>query len=181
MTLPDGRWSPGIGDLSAIGWATVAAYFATALLCAWCARRESVSARRAFWLSVTAVMALLGVNKQLDLQSWLTQTGRDLAHAQGWYVYRQAVQTGFIVALTVGGLSLLLWLQRATRNLGGEIRWAFLGLVLVMLFVLVRAASFHDVDRLLYFKLGGLRINWIMELGAIGCVGAAAVVRLRRR
>ena len=158
----------------------VAAYLATALLCCCCAQRESPGGRRAFWLGVTAVMVFLGVNKQLDLQSWLTQTGRDLAHAQGWYAYRHAVQAGFIVALTLGGLSFLLWLRRATRNLGGEIRWAFLGLVLVIAFVFVRAASFHHVDRLLYFELGGLRISWILELGGIGCVALASVMRLRR-
>lgn len=180
MTLPDGRWSPGIGDPTAMGWVTVAAYFAAALLCGWCARRESLGARRAFWLCAAGVLALLGVNKQLDLQSWLTQAGRDLAIAQGWYAYRQAVQAAFVVALTFGGLSCLLWLWRATRTLGEEIRCACLGLAFVALFVVVRAASFHHFDRLLRLELGALRINWIMELGGIACVAAAAAVRLRR-
>ena len=180
VALPDGRCSPGIGDPTAMGWVTAAAYFGVALLCGGCAKSESLGGRQVFWLSVAAMMALLGINKQLDLQSWFTQMGRDLALAQGWYVHRQAVQAGFIVALTLGLITFLLWVQRATRALGGEIRWACLGLVLVALFVLVRAASFHHVDNLLHLELGGLRINWIMELGGIGCIGAAAVARLRR-
>jgi 4-amino-4-deoxy-L-arabinose transferase-like glycosyltransferase len=126
------------------------------------------------------MMALLGINKQLDLQSWFTQLGRDFALAQGWYVHRQAVQAAFIVALTLAIFAMLFWLQRATRGFGGEIRWACLGLVLVTLFVLMRAASFHHVDSLLHQEFGSLRINWIMELGGIGCIGAAAVARLRR-
>ena len=30
-------------------------------------------------------MLLLGINKQLDLQSLFTEVMRDMAHAQGWY------------------------------------------------------------------------------------------------
>ena len=34
MTTPDGHWRLGIGDPTVVGWATVAAYFLAAGLCA---------------------------------------------------------------------------------------------------------------------------------------------------
>jgi hypothetical protein len=83
---PDGRWEIGIGDPTPLGWITVAAYAAAAVL-AW---RNAGAARRtavphSFWIALTALMLALGINKQLDLQTWLSQAGRDLAIAQGWW------------------------------------------------------------------------------------------------
>lgn len=83
---PDGRWEIGIGDPTPLGWITVAAYAAAAVL-AWrnvgAARRTAVP--HSFWIALTALMLALGINKQLDLQTWLSQAGRDLAIAQGWW------------------------------------------------------------------------------------------------
>ena len=79
-----GRWVPGIGDPTAIGWITVAGYVLAAGL-AW---RNVVAARRTavpagFWIALGALVVALGINKQLDLQTWFAQTGRDLSLAQG--------------------------------------------------------------------------------------------------
>jgi hypothetical protein len=49
----------------------------------------------------------LGINKQLDLQTALTEFGRVLADNQGWYDKRQVVQVWFIwrgLGLYVDGL-----------------------------------------------------------------------------
>ena len=181
MTSADGRWQPGIGDPTAMGWATVATYAVAAGLCGVCARREADSGARArvFWLALALVMLLLGINKELDLQSWLTQTGRDFAIAQGWYASRRLVQQAFVAALALGGAVVLSWLYFAFRDLGGAARLAMLGLVLLTVFVVVRAASFHHVDAMLRLELHGVRINWILELGGISVIVAGTVARLR--
>ena len=78
------RWRPGIGDPTFMGWLTVAAYAIaafTALLAARRAGRAPGTTRgsRGMWLLVAAFMALLCLNKQLDLQSLLTDIGRQLS------------------------------------------------------------------------------------------------------
>jgi hypothetical protein len=50
----------------------------------------------------------LGINKQLDLQTALTELGRVLALSQGWYEQRQVVQFWFIAALAATCLLLAL-------------------------------------------------------------------------
>jgi hypothetical protein len=178
------RWSPGIGDPSMMGWLTVLAYGAAAALC-WRAlraerrRADPVQRVAAFWALLALGMIALGVNKQLDLQSLLTQVGRDLAQRDGWYAQRGGVQKLFILGLLalagVGGAAVLWWLRRYL----GELWIAALGAVAIATFVIVRASSFHKVDALLGTYVGGVKMNWVLELGGIGLVALGACVALR--
>jgi hypothetical protein len=177
-----GRWRPGIGDPTVMGWVTVAAYFVAAIGCFLAAWREPLpdGTRRPraqpsrFWLALTGLMVALGINKQLDLQSLATQIGRDVI--KGWNLYqeRRELQAGFIVAVALvcaGSLALVLWAAR--RNL--KRRWpAIVGMLFILGFVVIRAASFHHVDAFLAARLGGVKWNWIFELGGISLVGLAA-------
>jgi hypothetical protein len=185
-TAADGRWHPGIGDPNLTGWVTVLAYGVAFALCALCAAREPAGApaaepARRVWIAVALLMALLGVNKQLDLQTWFTEVGRDMAMAQGWYAARQKVQVLFIGVLGVAGVIAMAWLQHVLRRLGSEVRGVVAGLVVLMVFVVTRAASFHHVDRLLSLELAPhVRFNAVLELSGIGLVIGAALRRLTR-
>jgi hypothetical protein len=177
-----GRWRPGIGDPTVMGWVTVAAYFVAVAGCFLAARREPLpdGTRRSrsrpskFWLLLAGVLVALGINKQLDLQSLATQIGRDVI--KGWDLYqeRRGLQAGFILAIALvcaGSLALFLWAAR--RNLAR--RWpAIVGMLFILGFVVIRAASFHNVDALLAARLGGVKWNWIFELSGIGVVGLTA-------
>jgi len=173
-------FQPGIGDPTFVGWLTVAAYFGTAALCGLVAVRGRGRARWLWW-SLALLLVVLGINKQLDLQSWFTAVGRAISRAQGWYGLRRMLQFWFIVAVAgaFGALLLLaVWILRA------EMRryWpALLGMSGLLGFVLVRAASFHHVDLLINRRVIGVRINWLLELGAIGLVFAAALREQRRK
>ncbi len=173
----DGRWHPGIGDPTVVGWVTVGAYALATVLCAMCAWREPGDRRqRRFWCVLAALMLLLGVNKQLDLQTWFTEIGRDLARADGWYDIRHQVQVSFISLLAVLGLLSQVWLYRSLRDFGSEARLAAIGLAFLAVFVVTRAASFHHADMLLGMKLGGwLKVNALLELGGIGCIAWASL------
>ncbi len=177
-----GRWKPGIGDPTVMGWVTVAAYFVSALGCYWTAWREPMpdgtrrphSRPSAFWLVLAGLMVALGVNKQLDLQSLATQIGRDVI--KGWDLYRTrgVLQVGFILVVALvcaGSFAGLLWVSRGSLRH----RWlAIVGMLFILGFVLIRASSFHHVDVLLAARLGAVRWNWIFELGGISVVGVAA-------
>ena len=84
----DGRWHPGIGDPTFLGWFTAFSYLAAAWLCRRAGRRvrgKHPDARRMrlAWSLMALLMLALGINKQLDLQSWLTYVGKDMAIQQG--------------------------------------------------------------------------------------------------
>jgi hypothetical protein len=173
-------WEPGIGDPSLYGWVTVAAY-AVAAFCCWRASRRGPARERRFWLLLTAVMALLCLNKQLDLQTLFTDIGRVEARAHGWYAQRHEYQVAFIVVVAVIALLVILTLLRRARQASGPVKGAIVGLGLLLLFVLVRASSFHKVDWLISRDLGGFRANHAMELGGTAIVAAFAYAATAKR
>lgn len=176
-----GRWSPGIGDASAAGWVTVVAYF----VAAWsCGRSRAVAVRasrtgdtggsaRVFTVLAFALVAL-GVNKQLDLQSAVTELGRAFARSQGWYEQRAVVQRVFVVVVGVVVFAGFAWLAFLGRHELRRLGLALAGAVALCLFVGVRAASFHHVDRFLGVRWGGTRANVLLELGGIATVAVGA-------
>lgn len=171
----EGEWSLGIGDPTFIGWFTVFVYLAAMLYCVRAMRRARAEGPRArvlqlAWFVLAGLMLALGINKQLDLQSWLTMVAREFAHRDGWYRERHEVQKVFIRAIVLSGAAAILlgaWLLR--RHLR-DMWLAGLGAVFIVLFVIVRASSFHHVDFFLSHGPGGVRMNWILELGGIACV-----------
>ncbi len=173
------RWLPGIGDPTLGGWITVFLYFAAVYMC-WRVARDIGADGRAtrsevhVWRTIAILFVALGINKQLDLQSALTEIGRVLAHYQGWYENRRAVQFTFIGVVgalcLIAALTLLAMIWKtppATWLAAG-------GTILVLLFVGVRAASFHHIDELINARIFGLRWNWILEMGGIMLVLLAA-------
>jgi len=170
-----GSWSPGIGDPTVLGWVTTVAYLATAALLWGVARltpRVLSTARRErlLWTLLAAGFLGLGINKQLDLQSALTEIGRVLANDEGWYEERHRVQLAFIVVVAALGLAFTLVLFRLARETSRELRVALVGTALVVCFVVVRAAVFHHVDEVVGPSGGGVLLASILELGGIGIV-----------
>lgn len=178
-----GQWSPGIGDPSFAGWLTVVAYVVATVVC-WRARRIALEERARspehssvrFWSVLAVGLGLLGVNKQLDLQTALTECGRILAREQGWYDHRRWVQMAFIVLVLLIVAFACRWLLRAAAADLSRLWLAVVGAAVLGAFVAVRASSFHHVDACIWFDLlFGLRVNVVLELGGICCIGAAAL------
>lgn len=177
-------WAPKIGDPTAEGWLTVAAYAVAAWLC-WRAMESAPRPERRTWLLLAAAMAILSINKQLDLQSLLTAAGRDLARAQGWYESRHVAQQIFVAAIVGTGLVAFLLVLRLFRRASLPLQGALAGALLLALFIVARASSFNKVDILINSGLAGVRVNHAIELGGIAlvaiCALAATQVKKRKR
>ncbi len=169
------RWHPEIGDHSFMGWFTVVAYGVAALIAVrvWWKRREGI------WLLVALGMAGLCLNKQLDLQSLVTEIGRNIAHHGGWYEHRRDFQKWFVLgALAIAGVVGLLsfwrfhrfWLRHKLLLAGG---------LFLVTFIVVRAISFHHLEVFLGSRVGGVKMNWALELGGIFLIGLACVMEMR--
>lgn len=202
------NWTPEIGDPSFAGWLTVVAYFYTCWCCVQAFKAEKSgpprpfwqliaplfrvlvkhwpqvpgpAQRSAIWLLLAGLLLALGINKQLDLQSLLTELGRKAAHAQGWYEDRREVQSLFILVVLLGAIASMWFLHIIMRGLDAAFRLAGLGASTLCAFVVIRAASFHGVDELIDLSFLGLRVNWILELGGISMITIAARRRLSQR
>ncbi len=185
-------WHPHIGDPTVIGWTITVAYFVVTFLC----YRAGLAVKRSFsdpgnrrdrivWFGLAGVLLALGINKQLDLQTLVIHTGRKVALLNGWHDFGREIQLYFVLGLAFSGVILvgvLFWLSHG----GWKQYWpVLLGSVMLMTFVLIRAASFDHVDYLLsqWRTVGSIRMKYVLELLGILIVGvgAARVLRLRRR
>jgi hypothetical protein len=176
------RWEAGIGDPTVLGWCTVAAYFAASLVC-WLNAFSKASTRfeRLFWMCFGFGLIVLGINKQLDLQTWFTLTAKSFAKQTGWYDERRIVQAVFVVAIALLGGGFLAALWSVVRRAAPPYRIAVAGAVFLVCFIVVRAASFHHFEEVLGWHVGQLRVNHVLELGGIGCIAAGAVQAYRTR
>ncbi|HUU70882.1 MAG TPA: hypothetical protein VM186_15245 [Planctomycetota bacterium] len=174
------HWQPGIGDPTVIGWLTTVCYFAAAYLCARAARAvaaqpaDSRQGSALFWAILAVLLAGLGFNKQLDLQSLLTNIGREVARSQGWYEQRRGVQELFIAFTMLAGTGLLAFFCVLIRKSLARQGLALLGMVFLACFIVIRASSFHHVDYTLHLRFAGMKLYWILELGGIALVMVSA-------
>jgi hypothetical protein len=165
-------------DPGTLPWLAVALYLVAAGLCLWRCR-GTAGRERWFWLFAGLALLVLGLNKELDLQTQLTALGRQMARDGGWYGQRRAFQRAVVIG--GGGLALaafagIAWL---VRGLGSAVLVTLSGLALLGLFVIVRAASFHHVDLALRASVFGLKLHTVLELAGIAIVILGALLPRR--
>lgn len=183
-----GALPPLIGDRSFDGWAIFLVYLVAAWLTGRNARSSAdlaeaggrkiaqASARRRFWLVLAALLLLLGITRQFDLQTLAANLMRGLLDADGVYDERRGLQIGLIVAIglfgTIGLLIALFGLRRA--ELPALV--ALLGAALLVLFTVIRAVSLHAIDQALGHGVGipFLKLNSLVELGLLSLIAVAS-------
>lgn len=170
-------WAGAVARADASDWITVAAYLAAALLAGHAARLAQLrreGRERIFWSITAGLMVFLGINEVFDMQTILTAIGKVQAIEGGWYENRRPVQVIFIAALGLAALAaglVMLWLTRGAHR---SVRVALLGHVFIGAFVLLRAASFHHIDRLLGMGPSAFNIGSMQEMLGIAIIALAA-------
>ena len=175
------RWRPTIGDPTFLGWFTVWAYALATVLAAWAARKvnrdraiESGPRVKTVWILVAVSLGFLCLNKQLDLQSLFTDIARAIFKSHGWYGERRQYQKWFVLGALSLSAAFAVWFTWRYRCFWRSHTLLVAGLFLLLTFIVVRAISFHHVDQFLGARLGGVRMDWVLELTGILLVGLAA-------
>jgi hypothetical protein len=183
VTLQQIHWRPAIGDPTLAGWITFIAYFVAAAVTLSVFIQKNDGASRRFWFWLMLFLLFLGINKQLDFQTLLTDVGRAMARNEGWYRERRNVQIFFVMAVVAVAFSafmLVLWKLRMSFR---EYFFPLLGLIFLLSFIIIRAVSFHHVDRFIRLRITGVKLSYFLELGGIGIILIASLrelVRIRR-
>jgi hypothetical protein len=177
-------WRPTIGDPTFMGWFTVAAYAVAGGLAAFAALaggrtggidHNSPGQRRRMWLAVAGLMMCLCINKQLDLQSLLTEIGRVLSRHEGWYEQRRDFQIWFVLGVIVGAVVFGCWFVWRFHEFWRRHKLLTTGLTFLLTFIVVRAISFHHVEVLFDSRVLGFKMNWVLELWGIFLISFAAI------
>jgi hypothetical protein len=159
------------GDHTFFGWMTVLAYLVTSI-------RLSLKTRLAwlnkenvlFWVCFTVLIVFLGFNKQLDLQSNFTEILRDMAKAHGWYEQRRPLQFLFVAFMALLLPILFFWVRLSLASSWRRFKIMWIGILLLLVFIVIRAASFHHVDLIFYQAIGSLRFYQALEIIAISMI-----------
>lgn len=170
-----------IHDDGWVPWVVVGGYAVAMLLSARVAQGTSEPGQRRFWWLTTLLLLLLGLNKQLDLQTDLTALGRSLARGEGWYGQRRDVQLAFILCGGLVAAWLAIWAIRLSAHAAPAARLSLAGVFMLGGFVMLRAISFHHVDVLLGTRMLGARIHVLLELLGIAVTAAGAALTLWER
>jgi hypothetical protein len=176
-----------VGDPSLKGWTTFLVY----LVAAWLALRNArgstalaetggrrislARSRRRFWTVLAALLFLLGLTRQLDLQALSAEAMRGLLHLDGVYNERSGLQLALVVAIgtfgTIGLLIALFTFRKATAPL----LVALIAAAALVIFTVVRTVSLHDVDALLAREaLPYTQVNNLIELGLLALIAIAS-------
>jgi hypothetical protein len=172
------NWRPSFHDDFFLGWLITGSYIACAIIAVvFATYLNQMEEKKAFhfWLLISMAMLALGINKQLDLQTLLTEVGRQLANAQDWYDLRRVVQFSFILVLSAASIAAFLWVAIFFRDLHRRFAFAFCGLFFVLSYMIIRAATFHHIDEVIQYDLHGIKMKWVIELAGIYMIIAAGL------
>jgi hypothetical protein len=176
VSCASSRWELHAGDQTIVGWIVTLAYLVLVLaiikLIFDLAANQTHDRRHlvGFWIIILLIYLLFGLNKQLDLQTFLTSTGRCLSKLQGWYRERRAFQFYVVMAGLAATAIFLLGFLVYFRTVLSRSLLAILGVTCSLVYVVLRAASIHHVDQWFKIEFFTIKAHAIMEMAGIALV-----------
>jgi hypothetical protein len=163
------------GHLTVLGWTNFALYLVAALLAF---RAAFVSSRLPWssetgriWIWLGIILAVLGLNKQLDLQTLLIELGRQGARREHLLEYRPELHVLFFLGFILGIIALFVAvrfrLPGHIGRFGRQLPWAAGGCAMVCAYIVIRATSIEHIDQMLGFDLEQIPFLWLLEAGGL--------------
>lgn len=178
-------WSPKIGDPFLLAWIITAGYFLAAILSFSVSQRitkyySAPGKAWAFWLGLTVMMVFLGLNKQLDLQTFLHSSLKCLSIVEGWYNQRRIFQLDFVIAIAAVFAVLVVFIISFFREILRKDTLAVTGIIFLLVFILIHASYFNyfEMPAITEFYEAGL--NWLLEITGIALICLQSLLRLKK-
>ncbi len=177
-------WSPRIGDPNLLAWIITFCYFLAVILTYAALKRvgnnySDVTKARVFWLGLLMLMVFLGLNKQLDLQSFLTAALKCQALLEGWYEQRREIQLIFVITMAVGFAAFLAFVVRYFRENLRKDWLAVIGIVFILGFILIHLSYFNSIDMPAVNSFYEAGLNGPLELAGIFFICLQSLIRLK--
>jgi len=173
-------WRPHLGDNDWLGWITVIGYliaFILNLIVAIKVNQTPEKNTRWFWYLTCFILLFLGINKQLDVQTLLIETGKKTAWVLGFYEQRRIFQKGFMLGIGVTMFTVLILTGKTLKTDWQKSKLTLLGLLFLIGFVLLRGATFN---RIFYSGYLFPHYQWILEIIGIILIIVSSFINLNR-
>jgi hypothetical protein len=168
-----------VGDPTVLGWTTFVLYLLASVCSLRCGftdgKLENRSEVGQVWRVQAGVLLLLGLNKQLDLQTPLIQFGKRLALSWGWYEYRSVIEIAFFAGLAVLIGLVVMRHAQAARSFARKHPLAASGDVLVGAYILIRTIYMDHLDGIMGFSLENVPGLWSGEILGLILVTSGAI------
>ena len=158
-------------------------YVAAAALSAVAAREQANDARllaldrrriAAFWWLLCAALTLLAVNKQLDLQTAITDRLRDASQRDGWYGQRRVLQV-MLVGVALGLCALgAWWIKRLLGRHWRTHRLVLTGVGVLLIYLILRVADIERLGEMTGLPLAASGVRDALEWIGLVLIAAAA-------
>jgi len=162
------------GHLTALGWTTCVLYLIAALLsfrAGLVSRSHDAAGLGRIWNWLAAILAALGLNKPLDLQTRLIQLGRLGAQREHLLEYRLELHALFFMGFMLGIIALiavvLFRFSGQVGRFGRQLPLAAGGSASICAYIVIRAASIEHIDQMLGFDLERIPYLWLLEAGGL--------------
>ena len=156
-----------MGDPTFTGWTATLLYGVACWLCAIKRRKAGRSAHydRQVWAMLALLMAVLGINKQLDLQTWVINLARTLLYRLSLDEFRKPIGLFVLAAAALVLFGIVVVGIYYFRRIRSDARLALLGSGIVLIYAFLRAAQFTHIRRGL-----GIHDTWDIVVELLGLV-----------
>jgi hypothetical protein len=152
------------GDPTPLGWATTALYFIGALRAAGNATKVASPADRRIWQEMLVALIVLGINKEMDLQSTLIASARAIFKVSGPTVIRDILYAVFLITLfSISGAYILKRKLDYSRFARAN-KMAVLGGFFIFGYAIARAISISHLDEAIGINLDSISLLWMLEI-----------------
>jgi hypothetical protein len=174
------KWQFRLDNPTILGWTVVAAYLTAAFFCCRAALKSPDASPRSFacvWWLTAAGLTFLGINKQLNLQTLMIVIGRNVSSAGQWYGERRRVQLAFSAIFAACTLGALAWFSWRFREFFKNNHLALAGTAILVVFVVLRAATINHTDAFLRVNLKDEHWAWVLEIAGSILIAINALQR----
>ena len=123
-----------------------------------------------FMYGITALIFLLGINKQLDFQMLLTDFAREFVKVKGMYVNRKPFQIQIISIFASIGIGILTFILYTLRFAPKRMWLALVGISILFSFTIIRLISLHNIESFVSKSFLGIRIVDALEISGISII-----------
>lgn len=136
-----------------------------------------------FWAALSTIIALLALDRAFAAGDAVANAIRSRARRREWYADRRNLQVALTSVAGLLAIAGIIFVARLKRTFSLPMNISLIAISSLIALRLARLVSLHDLDEVLRFKVGGVRLFVLLESACVALLGWAAtnsLIRTRR-